>query len=324
VRSQSESFLSAARGLRANAPGAAPAMEALARAGDADALMMVGEFRLRGLHGPRNLVKGFRMVASAADKGQPEAEKAVIYLTAMGVGRKANPALARSLLRQLARRDRFAAIQDQLLDRVTCVGRARAMAPEVILADPAIKIWRGLFNEAEYGYLRHVANPFLEPAMIVDPATGQGYLDPVRNSDTTAVPMIAEDLIVQAIEQAIAEASGTRVDQGEALTILRYGPSQQYHPHYDAYDEGHPTPQRQKTALIWLNSEYEGGETHFPRLGLTVRGMPGDMLVFDNLGPDGRRDDRMEHAGLPVTRGEKWLASRWITVANLLELPRVD
>lgn len=318
MHQESSAFLAAARDLRDRRDDAPARMEALAKSGDPDALMMVGEFRLLGLHGPRNFAKAFRLIASAADKGQPMAKRTRIYLTAAGIGRKPNEALARSLMKQLAREDRFIAVQDGLLDHLTCRERVETIEPEVIIADPRISLWRGLFGKAEYSYLRHIGSPHMQRSMIVDPVTGQGVLDPVRDSDTTAVPIIEEDLIVQAINRTIAIATDTTPGQGEALTILRYGPNQQYRPHYDAYHEGHVMPQRVKTALIWLNEEYEGGETHFPRLGLTVRGMPGDMLVFDNLNAEGKRDDRMEHAGLPIKRGEKWLASRWITVKDLL------
>lgn len=314
---ESAPFLAAVAALQAGRGDAPAQMEALAKAGDPDALMMLGEFRLIGLHGKRDFAKGFRLISSAADRGHPLAQRTRIYLTAAGIGRKPNEVLARSLLKQLARHDRFAAVQDGLLDHLTCLQRVTEIEPEVVFDRPRVTLWRGLFGKAEYSYLRHVGTPHMQRSMIVDPATGQGVLDPIRDSDTTSVPIIEEDLIVQAVNRTIAIATGTRPGQGEALTILRYGPSQQYRPHYDAYDEGHPGPQRSKTALIWLNSEYEGGETHFPRLALTVRGMPGDMLVFDNLTPAGKRDDRMEHAGLPVKRGEKWLASRWITTQDL-------
>lgn len=314
---ESAAFIAAAADLQAGRAGALAQMESLAKAGDPDALMMVGEFRLIGLHGPRDFAKGFRLISKAADRGQPLARRSRVYLTAAGIGRKPNETLARSLLKQLAREDRFVAVQDGLLDHLTCLQRVTEIEPEVVFADPYIAVWRGLFGQAEYGYLRHVGTPHMQRSMIVDPTTGQGVLDPIRDSDTTSVPIIEEDMIVQAINRTIAIATGTKAGQGEALTILRYGPSQQYRPHYDAYHEGHPGPQRCKTALIWLNSEYEGGETHFPRLGLTVRGMPGDMIVFDNLTADGVRDDRMEHAGLPVKQGEKWLASRWITTTDL-------
>ena len=314
----SAAFLAATKDLQDGVAGAAEAMEQLARNGDGDALMMVGEFRLRGLYGPKNLERGFRMITAAAEKGQIDAQRTRIYLTAMGVGRKAHPALARSLLATLAKTDRFAAVQSGLLEHVTCVEKVASMTPEVVLADPKIVLWRGLFSEMECKYLTNVGLPWMERAMIADSTTGQGILDPVRVSDTTAVPLISEDLIVQEINRAIALATGTQTRWGEPLTVLRYRPGQQYHPHYDAYEEGWPEPQRTTTALIWLNDAYEGGETRFPELGITVRGAVGDMLVFPNLGTDGCRDDRMLHAGLPVTRGEKWLASRWITGVDMI------
>ena len=314
----SAAFLAATRDLQDGVAGAAEAMEQLARGGDPDALMMVGEFRLRGLYGPKSLERGFRLITAAAEKGQIDAQRARIYLTAMGVGRKAHPALARSLLATLAKTDRLAAVQSGLLEHVTCVAKVAGMTPEVVLADPKIVLWRGLFSEMECKYLTNVGLPWMERAMIADSTTGQGILDPVRVSDTTAVPLISDDLIVQEITQAIALATGTQQRWGEPLTVLRYRPGQQYHPHYDAYEEGSPQPQRTTTALIWLNDAYEGGETRFPELGITVRGAVGDMLVFPNLGADGNRDDRMLHAGLPVTRGEKWLASRWITAVDMI------
>jgi hypothetical protein len=35
-------------------------------------------------------------------------------------------------------------------------------------------------------------------------------------------------------------------------------------------------------------------------------------VVFDNLFADGRPDPDSLHAGTPVERGEKWLATLWI------------
>jgi prolyl 4-hydroxylase len=66
------------------------------------------------------------------------------------------------------------------------------------------------------------------------------------------------------------------------------------------------------TALVYLNDDYEGGETCFIKTGLTVKGRKGDALLFRNATPDRALDPMTEHAGLPVTRGVKLLASRWI------------
>jgi prolyl 4-hydroxylase len=63
--------------------------------------------------------------------------------------------------------------------------------------------------------------------------------------------------------------------------------------------------------LLYLNDDFSGGETWF-KGGLTLRGRAGDAIVFRNLTDDGQVDRRTEHAGLPVTAGVKWLATRWI------------
>ena len=73
------------------------------------------------------------------------------------------------------------------------------------------------------------------------------------------------------------------------------------------------------TALIWLNEQFDGGETEFPRLKIRVRGGIGDMLVFRNFRDDGSEDDRLIHAGLPVSQGVKWMASRWIRATDFLD-----
>ena len=48
------------------------------------------------------------------------------------------------------------------------------------------------------------------------------------------------------------------------------------------------------------------------KTGLTVKGKRGGVLVFRSQGADGGCDLLSEHAGLPVTSGVKYLASRWI------------
>ena len=45
---------------------------------------------------------------------------------------------------------------------------------------------------------------------------------------------------------------------------------------------------------------------------LAFKGDVGDALLFRNATDDGRPDPESLHAGLPVTSGEKLLASRWI------------
>jgi prolyl 4-hydroxylase len=139
--------------------------------------------------------------------------------------------------------------------------------------------------------------------------SGESVTDAIRTSDGATIHWLIEDPATHALNRRLAALSGTLVEQGEPLYILRYQPGQQYRPHTDWLPGANP---RVLTALVYLNDGYEGGETEFVKAGLRVRGRKGDVLIFRSQGPDGGLDPLSEHAGLPVTNGTKYLASRWI------------
>lgn len=279
------------------------------RAGtDGAAALSLAEARLMGDGGKPDAAAALALVEQAARLGNDDARRAWVYMTAAGIGRAADLEAAKAMLAELARDDRFAAVQLAFLDHVTCRARLAEVEAEILSDDPRITIHRTLFSAAECRYLTLLGTPWLERAMVIDEATGAGVLDAIRDADTSSFPPLAEDLVVQQINACIAAASGTDKAWGEPLTILRYRPGQQYRPHHDAGKGA----ARHWTALIWLNDDYEGGETDFPDLGVRVKGGVGDLLLFHNVVADGAHDARMMHAGLPVTRGVKWMASRWI------------
>jgi len=296
-------------------PSAVPELLALAGADDPDAQYKAGELCLRGIAGPVDLEQASRWVAKAAAQAHAEARRATAYFTASGIGYRADPAKARAMLEAIAANDRFVAVQLAFLDHVECAARLATAERRLVSADPRIELITGLLSPAECRYLQVVAQPWLEPALVYA-TTGEGMRDPHRDSDNMVIAPMAEDLVVQAINRCIAAASGTDVTWGEPLHVLRYAPGQQYRPHHDAHAFGPVETRRIATALLYLNDDYEGGETQFPELGITVRGGVGDLLVFHNLDSNQMPDMRMIHAGLPITSGEKWLATRWIRGAD--------
>jgi prolyl 4-hydroxylase len=163
---------------------------------------------------------------------------------------------------------------------------------------------------AECAWLRSAGEPALQPSAVVDPKSGRMVPHPVRSSDAATFGVHSEDLVVNALNRRIAAVSGTRLHQGEPLQLLRYRPRGEYKPHMDALPA--EANQRILTVLVYLSDDHEGGETSFPRTGLSYRGRTGDALLFSNVTADGRADPLSLHAGLPVTSGVKYLASRWI------------
>jgi prolyl 4-hydroxylase len=190
-------------------------------------------------------------------------------------------------------------------------GAPLSVPPGKRLSDsPDVVLIPRLFSAAECDHLVQVVQSDFRPSFVVSLITGREERDPVRTSDGAVVHWLIEDPAIHALHLRLAAASGTSVRQGEPLQILRYTTGQEYRTHRDAvagFDN-----QRVITMLVYLNEGYEGGETCFVRTGLKVKGRKGDALLFRNTLADGRSDPQSEHAGLPITKGTKLLASRWI------------
>jgi prolyl 4-hydroxylase len=175
---------------------------------------------------------------------------------------------------------------------------------------PPVTLFPQILSAAECRYLIDCALPALQPAVVVHPRTGQTMRDPVRVARNAVFPLVIEDPVIHAINRRIAAASGTRYEQGEPLQVLCYEPGEEYKLHSDALPPG--SNQRIATFLVWLGTDFIGGETDFPRAGLRVCGNLGDGLRFANVLADGTPDPAAWHAGLPVIKGRKLLLSRWI------------
>lgn len=293
-----------------------PALAALSRAadsGDVDALMQLAIRHLAARDGPRDLAAARVFIRRAVAIGHVDGALMEIALTANGSGGPRDWVGALALLHIAARGDPVAAAQLGLVKQMqlhvdgtpqtTPTGKPLSTAPRVT------RFFR-FFTPEECTHVAQVASDLLEPASVFDPATGRRIRHPVRTSHDGAIGPAREDLVIRALNLRIAAATGTDVAQGEALTVLRYAPGQEYRPHVDTIAGA--ANQRIKTMLVYLNQGYEGGETRFLANGLTVTARAGDAILFDNCLPDGRCDPLSRHAGLPVRSGVKWLATRWI------------
>lgn len=284
-----------------------------AGSGDGAAEAILAQWRIAGTIVRRDLAEARRLLATAGAKGDGDSALLHAYFLAAGVGGADDWPGAVAALAALAPGDSRAAAQLRLLNAMALDPNGFPSRPPPVRPlsmTPRAAACEGFMTAAECAWLRQAGEPALQPSAVVDPATGRMVPHPVRVSDATTFGVFAEDLVVNALNRRIAAVSGTRLDQGEPLQLLRYRPGGEYKPHMDALP-AEPN-QRILTALVYLSDDYEGGETSFPHAGLTYRGGVGDALIFRNVGGDGRPDPLTLHAGLPVTRGAKYLASRWI------------
>jgi hypothetical protein len=185
---------------------------------------------------------------------------------------------------------------------------------------PRIRVIKHFASPAECRWLTALARPQLAPAPVFDKATGEQTRDASRDNSFFALRLGEMNVFTEVIRNRISAATRLPVPLFEPSQVLHYSVGQRFKPHYDFLDPGNPAysdslnsfGQRIATFLIYLNEEYEGGETSFPKIGLNYRAEEGDALFFANVTQDGAPDPKTLHAGLPPTSGEKWVFSQWI------------
>ncbi|MDZ7628107.1 MAG: 2OG-Fe(II) oxygenase [Parvularculaceae bacterium] len=292
-------------------------------------------------HTEAGVIDAAPRLAEAAAKGSPSAAHFVAVLTALGLGFPKDEAAAIASIVQYARgglqpmRRQLAALLylqhpddpdaaalltgEGVVDWSGVERRVRLSppappAPERLSASPDVVLFRGVIPRAVCAHVIAHAAARLGPALVYDP-NGTGMMrDPLRSSATASLSPVDLDLAIIVVNRALSACAGLPDEQGEFLSVMRYRPGEEYRPHFDTVPPGPDfdrNGQRVKTALLYLNDDYDGGETAFLTPGLTVKGAAGDIVVFSNVTADGRLDGASRHAGLAVTAGEKWLASKW-------------
>jgi prolyl 4-hydroxylase len=192
--------------------------------------------------------------------------------------------------------------------------------PRPILTGPALFAIEGFLEPAVCDWMTDRAATLLEPALVYDPGTGAGRRESVRTNHAAQLDLSRMDVVTALIRERIARAAGLPVPGLEWTQVLRYTAGQTFDWHVDWLDPAVPgyaddlrrRGQRIATCLVYLNDDYQGGETAFEASGLRWRGRKGDALMWANTLPDGRIDPRTRHAGLPPTAGEKRVLSQWL------------
>jgi|GEM_PF-296144 len=181
---------------------------------------------------------------------------------------------------------------------------------------PDLVLYRDFIYKTEAEELINLAKNRLEKSKVVDANDG-GYILSDTRTSSVAYFQRGETPLISKIEEKIAVLTGTDIDQGEGLQVLKYEVGQEFKPHYDYFpDIGKPYEQKDKggqrmiTALLYLHEPSSGGETTFPEAGITVKSVVGNLLTFKY--EDLSVDTKTLHCGMPVLEGEKWVATKWI------------
>jgi hypothetical protein len=273
-------------------------VERAAAGGHTPAIAMLATFEAIGAGRPRDWRRAFDLLVKAAERGSGEARDQL------------------RLLSGSTGDDDWSAMRG----RIDLAGLLRAPRQEPLSDRPRLRALPGFASEAECRWIIGRADAKLTPASIWDEASGEAKVDPVRDNDALELRLAEMDVVTTVLRARISAAVRQPEPIFEVPQIMHYSPGQEFRPHFDALDPDHAghradlarRGQRMGTFLVYLNEDFEGGETEFPRADLSYRGRTGDALFFANVTPDGRPDPLSLHAGRSPVRGEKWILSQWI------------
>jgi len=124
----------------------------------------------------------------------------------------------------------------------------------------------------------------------------------------------------QSIINKIVDVVGIPYENFESFQILKYSVGQFYRTHHDMAERQtlKVAGPRILTFFLYFSDVEEGGETNFPRLGISVRPKQGRAILwpsvmdYNNL----KQDPRTYHQALPVIKGTKFAANSWIHLYN--------
>ena len=187
---------------------------------------------------------------------------------------------------------------------------------KVLNASPRTVAIAGFLPKRACDWLIGLAQGRVKPAPIYKSDGSPAVESAARSNSFIEFGILNCDVVLLLIRERIAATIGVPAGALENSQVLHYDVGEHFARHFDYLDPALPEVaergQRIVTFLIYLNDGFDGGETDFPRLGLRHKGRAGDALYFGNLDAAGAPDRRTLHAGLPPTRGEKWLFSQWV------------
>lgn len=313
-----------------------------ARKHDVEALTRLGKRLLVGDRSPCLPKDGAGLIAEASARGGAEAAALLAVLYAVGASRghgvqaglqslivaaeRGWPA-ARAQLAVLAAGPSTASAGDAppgtdwraLGQAIDLAAWQAPPAATDLSANPLVRSYPQFASPAMCRWLIENARGRLSRALVYEAISREVMAKPTRTNTAAVFDIVTTDFLSVLAQLRMSACLGVPLRQFEALTVLHYDEGEEITEHYDFVDPNLPgyaqeiaeKGDRVVTFLVYLNDDYQGGETAFPRLDLSHKGSRGEGIFFVNS-DHGRADTRTLHAGRTPVGGEKWIVSQFI------------
>ncbi|MEJ0038164.1 MAG: hypothetical protein WDO68_19145 [Gammaproteobacteria bacterium] len=276
--------------------------------GGAEAAAVFSVCLATGINAPPDLVAAWECLITAAVRGWQPAQQQIRVLA----GTPARTDLARPLTEA----DHWRRVAQS----VDLSGWSSPPPSIDLHGNPLLRSYPMFIGPDVSRWIIQRAKGRLSRALVYDAAVGKTTAHATRTNTSASFSFLDTDFICVLVQSRMAACLGLPFRHFEAMTVLHYDVGERNSEHFDFVDPNVPDyeqhirerGQRIVTFLVYLNDDYGSGETEFPRLGISHKGIGGEGFFFVNAFADGRPDIRTLHAGRAPSSGEKWIVSQFI------------
>ena len=173
-----------------------------------------------------------------------------------------------------------------------------------------------ILSQNECNMIIEMAKPKISKSAVLS----KEKFHPGRTSSHVFLP--SNHQLLEKIDNIVYSYLGIPKENYENLQVVNYKSTEKYDAHYDACDPKEEICKndiqtrgglRYATFIFYLNDNFTGGETEFPKRNIRAVPKIGKAVLFFNLNDNNtNRRDKSFHAGLPPNTGEKWMCNKWI------------
>ena len=185
-----------------------------------------------------------------------------------------------------------------------------------ICSSPKMVIFKKLLDTQSCTEIIKEFSPRNSPSYVTD---GNKVSKSKLRSSSSSLIKKEEEKIYQ-LRKKTCSLLNWNFEDSERFQFITYKKGEKYAPHFDAFDlnqmkkiSNRKITQRIYTNIIYLNENFEGGDTYFPKLGISIQAEAGMMLSFENC-IDGTNfiNPFSIHESLPITKGKKNILITWL------------
>lgn len=172
-------------------------------------------------------------------------------------------------------------------------------------------------NDYEINEILKIGISKLETSTIM--GEDNNYIDDsIRKSETA---YLKDNSILINIKKKASKYTKLPWNNAEDIQLLKYKPNGEYKAHYDFFindnnklynDSIKQGGQRIYSFLIYLNDNFSGGETEFPKLKKKIIPKKGKAVFWKNLNNNGTPNYLSFHSGNKINNGIKYVCNLWI------------